>query len=216
MVLLSFAKISGKADAVSFSETVSLVSLPALCYFVSNNCALFIVRELGPTIYQITCNLKVFATVSNLASSLVEGLLASLEGSRATCHGNNSYTTRNGWFRCIEERYCRLFLCDIELVCSRAGGVLSEKLLKGSTCEIRFTGKTCNCIFGLLYGLVMSLAFPEAGLVFSGFNVGLCMCSVCFGWDNRFLYSQIYGQFCKVLCRRTCVISISGAINYST
>ena len=36
--------------------------LPALCYFLSNNCMFYIIRELGPTTFQIMNDLKVLAT----------------------------------------------------------------------------------------------------------------------------------------------------------
>ena len=48
---------------VSFSHSNFLMfAIPAFCYFVSNNCMFYIIRELGPTTYQITNNLKVFTT----------------------------------------------------------------------------------------------------------------------------------------------------------
>ena len=39
-----------------------LYSVPALCYFVSNNCTFYINRELGPTTFQVTNNLKTLST----------------------------------------------------------------------------------------------------------------------------------------------------------
>ena len=37
-------------------------AIPGFCYFVSNNCMFLIIRELGPTTFQITNNLKILST----------------------------------------------------------------------------------------------------------------------------------------------------------
>ena len=62
-MMLSTTYVLGHSVRLSFSYSRFLsFALPAFCYFVSNNCMFYIIRELGPTTYQITSNLKVFTT----------------------------------------------------------------------------------------------------------------------------------------------------------
>jgi len=51
----------GGTKAFSFAS-FPLYCVPALCYFISNNCMFYIIRELGPTTFQITNNLKTLST----------------------------------------------------------------------------------------------------------------------------------------------------------
>ena len=56
-------RFKGEVPAVSFEPMkTAFFALPALCYFISNNCMFVIIRELGPTTFQIMNNLKVLAT----------------------------------------------------------------------------------------------------------------------------------------------------------
>ena len=48
-------------NAFSFASFL-LYCVPALCYFISNSCMFYIIRELGPTTFQITNNLKTLST----------------------------------------------------------------------------------------------------------------------------------------------------------
>jgi drug/metabolite transporter (DMT)-like permease len=51
----------GVKKTFSFASFL-LYCVPALCYFISNNCMFYIIRELGPTTFQITNNLKTLST----------------------------------------------------------------------------------------------------------------------------------------------------------
>lgn len=216
MVLLSFAKISGKAGAVSFSaRRFLLFSLPALCYFVSNNCALFIVRELGPTIYQITCNLKVFATGILMRvflgrrltwlrwKALVLLVMGTIVTQLETDGLGASKSGTVGYFFVILNSFA-----------AGAGGVLSEKLLKGGTCEDSIHWQNMQLyFFGLLYGLVMSLAFPgEAGSgFFSGFNVWAYACVAAFALGGIIVsfILKYMDNFAKCFVAALAIISVS-------
>ena len=62
---LTLLVLHGRGDSVKVSFSYSnfaMFAIPSFCYFVSNNCMFYIIRELGPTTYQITNNLKVFTT----------------------------------------------------------------------------------------------------------------------------------------------------------
>ena len=63
--VVHFAKSNDedKGGTTSFSfASFLLYCVPALCYFISNNCMFYIIRELGPTTFQITNNLKTLST----------------------------------------------------------------------------------------------------------------------------------------------------------
>ena len=56
-------KLSGREVRVTWSlQRFLSFAIPGFCYFVSNNCMFLIIRELGPTTFQITNNLKILST----------------------------------------------------------------------------------------------------------------------------------------------------------
>ena len=61
--LLVGLKLSGREVRVTWSlQRFLSFAIPGFCYFVSNNCMFLIIRELGPTTFQITNNLKILST----------------------------------------------------------------------------------------------------------------------------------------------------------
>ena len=62
-VMLTCSKSNSAQVVTAFSvRNFAKFSLPALCYFVSNNCMFYIIRDLGPSTFQVLNNLKVLAT----------------------------------------------------------------------------------------------------------------------------------------------------------
>ena len=125
----------GDSVKVSFSySNFAMFAIPAFCYFVSNNCMFYIIRELGPTTYQITNNLKVLSTALLMRVFLArklswlrwKALLLLVVGSVvAELNGDDGGRVRGsalGYFFV-------LFSC----FASSTGGVLTEKLLKGKS-----------------------------------------------------------------------------------
>ena len=56
-------KLSGREVRVTWSlQRFLSFAIPGFCYFVSNNCMFLIIRELGPTTFQIMNNLKILST----------------------------------------------------------------------------------------------------------------------------------------------------------
>ena len=134
-MMLFTAYISGHYVRLSFSCSGCLsFSLPAFCYFVSNNCMFYIIRELGPTTYQITSNLKVFSTALLMRVCLArklswtkwKALVLLVLGSviaELTDDGNKH----------LRGSVLAYFVVILSCFISSLGGVLSEKLLKGTT-----------------------------------------------------------------------------------
>ena len=132
---LVFLHGRGNSVKVSFSYSNFLMfAIPAFCYFISNNCMFYIIRELGPTTYQITNNLKVLSTAllmrvflarklswvrwKALILLVVGSVVAELNGD----DGGQMHGSALGYFFVL----CSCFA-------SSTGGVLTEKLLKGKS-----------------------------------------------------------------------------------
>lgn len=178
-VMLFTTHILGHSVRLSFSYSGFLsFALPAFCYFVSNNCMFYIIRELGPTTYQITSNLKVLSTALLMRACLARKLswtkwkalvllvLGSVVAELTDDDGKHLRGSFLGYFAVISS-------CFI----SSLGGVLSEKLLKGTT-DLHLS----DCIhwqniqlyfFGVIFGLfslVFLSDFNVSDGVFHGFN----------------------------------------------
>ena len=176
-VMLFTTYIFGYSVRLSFSYSGFLsFALPAFCYFVSNNCMFYIIRELGPTTYQITSNLKVLSTAllmrvcldRKLSWTKWKALVLLVLGSvnAELTDGKHLRGTFLGYFVVISS-------CFI----SSLGGVLSEKLLKGTT-DLHLS----DCIhwqniqlyfFGVIFGLLSLMFFSDFNVsdgILHGFN----------------------------------------------
>ena len=154
-------------------------SLPAFCYFISNNCMFYIIRELGPTTYQITNNLKVIAT--GLLMRVVLGrkltwpqwkalVLLVLGSVVATSKPNDD----------MKSSVLGYIFVFINAFAAGAGGVVSEKLLKGNSDGVvdNFHWQNVQLyFFGLAFGLASSITYMNSasydGLL-DGFNIWAC------------------------------------------
>ena len=181
-LILLVLYVSGNSVNVSFSfAQFSKFVIPAFCYFISNNCMFYIIRELGPTTYQITNNLKVLSTAllmriflrrklswarwKALALLVVGSIVAELkESGDAELHGSIV-----GYF---------LVLCNS--FASSAGGVFTEKLLKDGDAIVGdsiFWKNVQLYFFGIIFGY---LAFAEQATdnatdsMFEGLNLAAC------------------------------------------
>ena len=182
--LLAFAFFRGGEVTISFSlRKFMFYLLPAFSYFVSNNCMFYVIEELGPATFQITNNLKVFATGilmrlflgTRLSWLRWKALILLVLGSVVTqLPSDDSVEGRNSI-----KGY--LFVC-LHCFASGAGGVLTEKLLKGNT-----PGAPADHIhwqnmqlyfFGLAFGLIGSWYATEESSwpnLFAGFNLWACL-----------------------------------------
>jgi UDP-galactose transporter len=156
-------------------------SVPALCYFVSNNCMFYIIRELGPTTFQVTNNLKTLSTAllmrfvlsRKLTWPQIKALVILFCGSVVTQLKDTNEA---------EQHQAGIKLFGLALVFVNAfaagiGGVYSEKLLKGSSGNgeiesIHFQ----NCqlyFFGVCFGFLSLLTRTSSGMSdpFDGFNI---------------------------------------------
>lgn len=176
VVLLTISRMTGGIEAISFRPATFITfSIPALCYFVSNNCMLLIIRELGPTTFQITNNLKVFATGvlmrvflgRQLTWSRWKALILLVLGSAITQlnTGNHAEAKRSSF---------GYALIIINSFASGSGGVISEKLLKGgadSTSDPIHWQNIQLYFFGLLFGMASTWSRISPVGVFDGFNL---------------------------------------------
>ena len=157
-------------------------ALPAFCYFVSNNCMLFIIRELGPTTFQITNNLKTFSTAvlmrlvlsKHLSWQQIKALVLLVCGSIITqlCEKEEDVSPRQS------ELFAGVAFVVINAVASGLGGVFSEKLLKGKTVGSEQSIHVQNSqlyLFGVLFGSLSlfsrSKSNSETSHLLHGFNL---------------------------------------------
>ena len=177
--LLAASILRGEKPLISFSAGKFLpYVLPALCYFVSNNCMFFIIRELGPSTFQIMSNLKVLAT-GILMRIFLGRKLTWLRWKALILLTLGSVVTQMSSGDLHRNRNTTLgyALVCINCFASGTGGVLSEKLLKGSPLSTVDSIHWQNMqlyFFGLLFGLVALLSTlrvdDEKGM-FDGFNM---------------------------------------------
>ena len=147
--------------AVFKPRTFVLYSVPAFCYFISNNCMFYIIKFLGPTNFQILNNLKIIATGilmrlflgRQLSWMRWKALLLLVFGSvvsQLNCSEAGGSITG----------YVYVF---INSFAAGAGGVISEKLLKGDPNQPNESIHWVNIqlyFFGMLFG-ISSLVYGE-------------------------------------------------------
>ena len=167
----------GNSVKVSFSHSNFLMfAIPAFCYFVSNNCMFYIIRELGPTTYQITNNLKVFTTAilmrvflarklswvkwKALVLLVVGSVVAELNGD----DGGQMHGSALGYFFVL-----------LSCFASSTGGVVTEKLLKSESDSIHWQNIQLY-FFGASFGwlaFVVNTTDTSSNGVFAGLNLAV-------------------------------------------
>lgn len=154
----------------------SLYAVPAFCYFISNNCMFFIIRELGPTAFQVTNNLKVLSTAVFMRAILsrtltwlqVKALILLVCGSVITQSNLSRGDSGHSWLG--------YSMVIANATAAGIGGVYSESLLKGNKTRMSDSIHWQNCqlyFFGALFGIISLWANnrPENVHLFEGFNI---------------------------------------------
>ena len=187
--MLAFEHASRKSK-VSFISMHGFwrYSIPAFCYFVSNNCMFYIIQHLGATTFQIMNNLKVLSTAvfmqiflgRRLTWMQWKALMILTIGSMVTQLSGevNQVSTAS------TSPLIGYSLVIISAMAAGAGGVFSEKLLKNkltieskNACEQEVSIHWQNMqlyVFGVMFGLI-SFQMGASGSVspsnlFRGFN----------------------------------------------
>jgi len=181
-LFLAHLIISGQRPQVTFSlQKMVLYAVPALCYFVSNNCMFYIIRDLGPTTYQVANNLKILSTallmrffldrkISWLRWKALVILAAGTVITQLKCGEDHQYSSNSSYLIVL-----------LNALASGAGSVMSEKLLKGIGLDMEDSIHWQNMqlyLFGALFGW---LSYIQGGQSvgydnnpFTGFNFAAC------------------------------------------
>ena len=178
-MMLFTTYVLGHSVRLSFSYSGFLsFALPAFCYFISNNCMFYIIRELGPTTYQITSNLKVFTTALLMRVCLARKLSwAKWKALVLLVLGSvNAELTDNG-DKHLRGSFHGYFVVILSCFISSFVGVLSEKLLKGTT-DLHLSDcihwqNTQLYFFGAIFGLFSLMFCSDVDLsdgIFHDFN----------------------------------------------
>ena len=179
LLLHSKVKVSDGETAMTFTPLkFARYSLPAFCYFISNNCMLYIIRELGPTTFQITSNLKVLATAV-LMRILLGRKLTWLRWKSLILLVLGSVVTQLKSEGSVEGSAIGYSFVAINSFASGAGGVLSEMLLKSNTNDAPESIHWQNMqlyLFGFLfgYGTLLFGSNDDTDELFNGFNIWAC------------------------------------------
>ena len=183
--------VQGSAQNLTLHNTAFYI-FPAFCYFVSNNCMFHIIKHLGAPTFQIMNNLKVLSTGifmyvfldKKLSWLQWKALIILALGCMVTQLSPNPESSSST----AETQLAHLsgyVLVLINITAAGAGGVFSEKLLKGTTMETSVCTETSSTetsihwqniqlyIFGLVFGLI-SLYMDDGNVspasAFRGFN----------------------------------------------
>ena len=205
MIAVLATRIQGVAVGVRFSLVKFWTyCLPAICYFVSNNCMFFIIKELGPTSFQILNNLKVLSTGVLMRIFLNrqltwirwKALMLLMIGSMVSQlrAGDESQGTRRGYIFVVVNSFA-----------AGAGGVISEKLLKGDGTkaleESIHWQNTQLYFFGTVFGFFSLLASSSDGS--SSISIGLDTFSGVNSW-----------ALATIISLSICGISVSYVLKY--
>ena len=189
--MLAFERLTRKSNlSLTSIRGFWKYSIPAFCYFVSNNCMFYIIRHLGATTFQIMNNLKVLSTGvfmhiflgRRLTWTQWKALIILTIGSMVTQLSDE--TSRVDTSDESRSPFTGYSLVIVSAIASGAGGVFSEKLLKSKTaiagkkaCEEEVSIHFQNVqlyVFGVIFG-VISLRMSSSGArelsnAFDGFN----------------------------------------------
>ena len=209
---------------------------PAFCYFVSNNCMFYIIQYLGATNFQIMNNLKVLSTGvfmyifldRKLSWMQWKALIMLMIGSMVT---QLSAKAVEGGHTDGESRVAGYALVFVSAVASGAGGVFSERLLKGEGTEQQKSNRREDSIhwknmqlylFGMIFGLVsLHMDAKSASLPrrtpFDGFNAfayatvaTLAICGLLVSFILKYL-DNVAKCFCAALSM-LCVALLDSAM----
>lgn len=192
-VVLIVMEISGNSTKITLSaKRFVSFSLPALCYFVSNNCVFHIIRLLGATNFQILSNLKILCTallmrmilgrnVSWIRWKALGILTLGSMVSQISCEQSAAGDSPLGYLLLLV--YC---------MSSSAGGIASEKLLKGKAVASADSIHWQNFqlyAFGVAFGALTVMTHSNSELwklgdYFHGMNaeaVATVLCMTCSG-----------------------------------
>ena len=215
-------------------HTTAVYIFPAFCYFVSNNCMFYIIKYLGAPTFQIMNNLKVLATgifmyvFLNKALTWLQwkALIILAIGCMVTQLSPNPQTSASTEIFTLSH-LTGYVLVFVNVIAAGAGGVFSEKLLKG------ITKKTSACtetsihwkniqlyVFGFAFGLI-SLCIDDENIspsnVFHGFNgfayatiMSLATCGLLVSFILKHL-DNVIKCFCTALSM-LCVALIDSAM----
>ena len=212
-------------------------SLPAFCYFVSNNCMFYIIQYLGASTFQIMNNLKVLTTgvfmyiflERKLSWMQWKALIILMIGCMVTQLSSKAGERDDVDSRSTLAGYTFVF---VSAIASGAGGVFSERLLKGKNTEQQLksggVGGSIHWqnmqlyIFGLFFGIIsMQMNTTSTRLpisdAFNGFNkfayatvVTLAICGLLVSFILKFL-DNVAKCFCSALSM-LCVALLDSAM----
>ena len=186
--LLVGLKLSGREVRVTWSlQRFLSFAIPGFCYFVSNNCMFLIIRELGPTTFQITNNLKILSTGVLMRVFLNRPLswmqwralallfFGSVIAEISDKPGHQLRGTPYGYL-----------LVLVNTFVAATASVFSEKLLKGDSLAQSDSIHWQNIqlyFYGVIYGMIPVLTNPfnAADGIYHGFNF--------FAWATVFSFS---------------------------
>ena len=119
-----------RKSTVSFKSYL-LFAVPALCYFVSNSCMFFIVKDVGVTQFQLLSSIKIFFTAVFMRIFLGKKLSVRHKSSLLILALGLVLTQMHGSSIIdFNVRFHGYLLTVITCLTSSIGGVYSEKLLK--------------------------------------------------------------------------------------
>lgn len=212
-------------------------AFPAFCYFVSNNCMFHIIRHLGASTFQIMKQLNVLSTGifmyvflrRSLSWLQWKALIILVIGCMVT---QLNSTVENGHVSADTQRssLAGYTLVVVSATASGAGGVFSEKLLKGSGGEQNKANDKVSIhwqnmqlyVFGVVFGLVSLRMDARSGrLLFSdlfhGFNAfayatvaTLAICGLLVSFILKYL-DNVAKCFCAALSM-LCVALLDSAM----
>jgi len=157
-------------------------AIPALCYFISNNCSFYIIRALGPATFQITNSLKILST-GVLMQVLLGRKLSWLQWKSLMLLVIGTLVSRasadlHGIAQNTHAKSVGYILVLFNALVAGLGGVMSEKLLKTTdpTLEDSIHSKNAQLyFFGVVFGLFklqflsdIQISHPQK--MFHGFN----------------------------------------------
>lgn len=218
-------------------RTFATYGFPALCYFVSNNCMFHIIRLLGASTFQIMNNLKVLSTGifmyvfldrklswlqwKALIMLVVGCMVTQLNKKVDKAEHEDNYSTLAGYS-----------LVLLSAAASGAGGVFSEKLLKGNVGKQQTAERGNVSIhwqnvqlyaYGLLFGAI-SLhtdmgSTPSGRNLFYGFNAyayatvtSLAVCGLLVSFILKYL-DNVAKCFCAAVTM-LCVAILDSAMKH--
>ena len=232
--MLAFERLTRKSN-VSLTSIRGFwkYSIPAFCYFVSNNCMFYIIRHLGATTFQIMNNLKVLSTGvfmhiflgRRLTWMQWKALIILTIGSMVT--QLRGETDSENIVAFSTSPFLGYTLVIVSALSSGAGGVFSEKLLKDeqtpeqlTDCEDEVSIHWKNIqlyLFGVIFGIISLRGEVVLSNVFDGFNtfayatVGtLAVCGLLVSFILKYL-DNVAKCFCAALSM-TCVAILDASI----